>query len=132
MFYIQNIGLYNFEVSTCFQNVYTYYFFCSQESKFSTLKEIYFDQVSFPHKKNLGKFSTKTLFTWPGKYSIKKYLGKLFTKQIFPWKGKFSTKKDISLIREVFLWLGKFCTKKDLRKFSTKNIFPWSKKFSRN
>ena len=76
----QNICLNGFNASICFQNYWTYYFFCSQERQFSTAKEICLDQGIFPQSKEI--FHKKF-------YLIKE----IFHKQRrFPQPRKFSKK----------------------------------------
>ena len=95
----QNIYLSGFNTNICFQNYQTYYFFCSQVSKFSIVKKIFLDQIIFPQsmkfpwiKEFSRKFSTKKLFLM--KESFHKQGG-------IPQSKKFSTRKCY-LIKEIF------------------------------
>ena len=130
LFQIQNTCLNDFNVSICFQCYKAYYFFCSQKSKFSTIKEFFQSQETFPQSRNFSairNFSTvREVFHGCGN---------------FPQSRTFSTIKEISY--EKFAWSRKFSTVKEIfypnilvdqrdflqTKFSTK-FFSLIKEFS--
>ena len=90
----QNICLPGFKVSICFQNYQSHYFFCSQENKFSTVKEIFLDQEIFPQSRKF--FLIKEFFHSQGNLLQKKiYLIKeMFLKQTkFSCQGNFPQKQ---------------------------------------
>ena len=131
LFEIQNICLNGLKVGICFQNYQTYYFFYSQESKFSTIKELFLSQGTFPQSrtfltvKELLSWSSCGYFAWSRKFSTKKsYL----INKIFHKKMKFST------VKEIFHKKKNYLIKKNFYKqeIFSQNFFPWSWKFSTN
>ena len=100
-------------VGICCQNYQTYYFFYSQESKFSAVKELFHNQGSFSQSRNFcygtvvnilhgqGDFLRKNL-TWSRKFSTKN--------EFFYCQGNFLLEKNL-LDQKCFLQTGNFFTK---------------------
>ena len=79
LFQTQKICLNGLNNSIFFQNCQTHFFFCSQESKFSTAKEIFLDQGTFPQSKKLS-----------------------LIKELFPSQGNFPQLRKFSTVIEIF------------------------------
>ena len=74
-----------FNISICFQNYQTNYFFCSQEGKFSTIKELFHSQGTFSRSRNFSNITE--LFHNPG---------------TFLSQGNFPQSKNFFIIKEFF------------------------------
>ena len=109
--------------SIYFQNYQSYYFFCSQGSKFSTVKEIFLDQGIFPQSRTF--FIVKEIFhkewCFPQSRKVSHRQGN------FPHK-KIYLIKEISHKQGSFLQSKKFSRKKFylIKEIFHKNFFTWS------
>ena len=73
LFYIQDICLNDFNFSICFQTYWTYYFFCIQESKFSTIKAFFQSQGTFPKSNHSQGTSPQKYFFYQGSFPQTKF-----------------------------------------------------------
>ena len=108
----KNICLNGFSTSNCFQNQQTYYFFCSQESKFSLIKKLFLSQGTFPQWNNF-----------------------LTVKELFQKQKSFPQKKKKYLIKEIFYKQESFLQTKtfsDQGSSPQLNILRRSRQFSGN
>ena len=87
-----------FNISICFQNYQTNYFFCSQEGKFSTIKELFHSQGTFSHSRNFSNI--KELFRSQGTFSQSRKFSTI--KELFHNQGTFPQSKNFSAVVDIF------------------------------
>ena len=119
LLYIQKACLNGFNTSICFQNYQAYYFFCSQECKFSTVKSIFQS-----HQLSQSKKFSKVMEIFHSHENVRQ-TGKFSTKKTYLIKKVFR-KKIFSLIIEIFHKGRKF---PQTRSFLDQGCFPQTKTF---
>ena len=122
-----------FHISISFQNYWTYYFFCIPEIKFSTIKEIFHNQVNFPQSRKFPSVKeishNQIIFTQLQTFSRKKNMfyccrnllaSKKFStiKSFFHNCGNLPQSKNVSTVVWAFSLVKNIFCKQRLKRLS--------------